>query len=71
MVSPEFLHQLELILILSINVTFRFLQPVRHVRPSVHVQLFGNPFQCHRRLRPQPFRNPHFAGMGFGATGQL
>jgi hypothetical protein len=67
----EFLHQMELILSPSINFLFRLLQPVRHMRPRAHVQLFGNPLQRHRRLCPQPLGHAGFARIAFGALRQL
>jgi len=36
-----------------------------------HVQVFGNPRRCHRRLRPQLLRQPHLERVAFAPRFQL
>ena len=46
-------------------------QAVRHVCPGTHVQLRGDPFQRHRRLRAQAPRHVDFAAVAFGSRWQI
>jgi hypothetical protein len=46
-------------------------QQVRHMRPCPHLQPLRDPRQCHRRLRPQPPRNAHLAGITLAPPAQV
>jgi len=44
---------------------------IRRLCPSPHPQLARDPFQRHRRLRPQPLRNAHFLYVAFSPRLQV